>query len=61
MTGEELLRALRALPANDLKLPVVTYGVGALLVQIETPRVGCRDRELREVPRGHGHERVLVV
>jgi hypothetical protein len=61
MTGDALIRALQALPAEDRKLPVVSHEVGALLMELERPRIGYRDRTRREARAGREHERVIVL
>ena len=61
MTGDALIRALQALPAEDRKLPVVSYELGALLVELERPRIGYRDHHQCETDAGCKHERVIVL
>jgi hypothetical protein len=57
MTADELIEALRALPAKDRKLPVTSYE-STWLVELEPPRIGYRDTDGLEAPAG---ERVVVL
>jgi hypothetical protein len=61
MTGDALIRALQALPAEDRKLPVVSYELGALLVELERPRISYRDHHQLETHADRKHERVIVL
>jgi hypothetical protein len=61
MTVNELLDALQALPAQDRKLQVCGYEM-SMLVELEPPRIGYRNRRNREErPASRRHQRVIVL
>lgn len=61
MTVNELIEALRALPARDRKMQVCGYEM-SLLVEAGPPRIGYRDRRShRERLAERRHERVIIL
>ena len=60
MSVDQMIRRLQALPRDVRKLPVVSYEE-SLLVALEKPRVGYRDRHGVEVQDRRAGKPVLIL